>query len=182
MINIVDNSNKKDFSIMSTEELVEFLNTKGLTIEVEGDNLYRSLKVSGEGKDDVEAFEAMSWLLKKCNSNYFDFMKKLRGEQKKEEEKKTPTSVTGPIPARYHSSCVHAYHSTHTFKFGGGFEVPYNINRGEAYNDDGTILAYIDPAGYKNKSHIVPPLRSMTKAALKAKLIANGNHDAALHL
>ena len=181
MINIIDNSNKKNFSVMTTEELVEFLNTKDLTIEVEGDNLYRSLKVGGEGKDDAEVFEAMSWLIKKCGNNYFEFMKKLRGG--KEEEKKSLVSAPTPIPARYHaSSCIHAYHSTHTFKFGGGFEVPYNINRGEAYNDDGTILAYIDPSGYKNKSHIVPPLRSMTKAALKAKLITDGNHDAALHL
>lgn len=180
MISIIDNSNKKNFSVMTTEELVAFLNTKNLTIEVEGDSLYRSMKVNGEGKDDIEAFEAMSWLLKKCNNNYFEFMKKLRGQ--KEEEKKIPVSTSAPIPARYHSSCVHAYHSTNVFTFGGGYEVPYNIDKGEAYDDHGNIIASVNVNNYRNKGYAVPALHSKAKAALRKKLIADGNHDAALHL
>lgn len=177
MIKIIDNSNKKDFSAMSTEELVAFLNTKDLTIEVEGDNLYRSLKVSGEGKDDAEVFEAMSWLIKKCDNNYFEFMKKLKGE------KDNPISATKPIPAKTHaSSCVHAYHSTNVFTFGGGYEVPYNIDKGEAYDDHGNIIASVNINDYRNKGYAVPALHSKAKAALRKKLIANGNHDAALHL
>lgn len=176
MINIIDNSNKRDFSVMSTEELVAFLNTKDLTIEVEGNKLYRSLKVSGEGKDDAEVFEAMSWLIKKCDDNYFEFMKKLRGEQKKEEPSVIPPKSIGS------GSCVHAYHSTNVFTFGGGFEVPYNIDKGEAYDDCGNIIASINVNGYRNKGYAVPALHSKAKAALRKKLIANGNHDAALHL
>lgn len=181
MINIIDNSNKKNFAIMSTEELVKFLNTKEITIEIEGEGCYRSMKVSGEDKDDAEVFEAMSWLIGKCNNNYFEFMKKLKGER--EEEKKTPTLVSEPVSTKtLVPNCVHAYHSTNVFTFGGGYEVPYNIDKGEAYDDHGNIIASVNVNNYRNKGYAVPALHSKVKAALKKKLIADGNHDAALHL
>ena len=176
MINIIDNSNKKNFSVMTTEELVAFLNTKDLTIEVDGDDLYRSLKISGEGKNDEEAFEAMSWLIKRCGNNYYKLMEALKRETKKEE---TPAIPHKPIGT---GSCVHAYHSTNVFTFGGGYEVPYNIDKGEAYDDHGNIIASVNVNNYRNKGYAVPALHSKAKAALRKKLIANGNHDAALHL
>ena len=176
MINIIDNSNKKNFSVMTTEALVAFLNTKDLTIEVDGDDLYRSLKISGEGKNDEEAFEAMSWLIKRCGNNYYKLMEALKGEKKKEETPAIPPKSIGT------GSCVHAYHSTNVFTFGGGYEVPYNIDKGEAYDDHGNIIASVNVNDYRNKGYAVPALHSKTKAALRKKLIANGNHDAALHL
>ena len=176
MINIIDNSNKKNFSVMTTEELVAFLNTKDLTIEVDGDDLYRSLKISGEGKNDEEAFEAMSWLIKRCGSSYYKVMEALKGETKEEETPAIPPKSIGT------SSCVHAYHSTNVFTFGGGYEVPYNIDKGEAYDDHGNIIASVNVNDYRNKGYAVPALHSKAKAALRKKLIANGNHDAALHL
>ena len=176
MINIIDNSNKKNFSVMTTEELVAFLNTKDLTIEVDGDDLYRSLKISGEGKNDEEAFEAMSWLIKRCGNNYYKLMEALKGETKKAE---TPAILPKSIGT---GSCVHAYHSTNVFTFGGGYEVPYNIDKGEAYDDHGNIIASVNVNDYRNKGYAVPALHSKAKAALRKKLIANGNHDAALHL
>ena len=176
MINIIDNSNKKNFSVMTTEELVAFLNTKDLTIEVDGDDFYRSLKISGEGKNDEEAFEAMSWLIKRCGNNYYKLMEALNGETKKEETPATPPKSIGT------SSCVHAYHSTNVFTFGGGYEVPYNIDNGEPYHDHGNIIASVNVNDYRNKGYAVPALHSKAKAALRKKLIANGNHDAALHL
>lgn len=176
MINIIDNSNKKNFSVMTTEELVAFLNTKDLTIEVDGDDFYRSLKISGEGKNDEEAFEAMSWLIKRCGNNYHKLMGALKGETKKEETPAIPPKSIGT------GSCVHAYHSTNVFTFGGGYEVPYNIDKGEAYDDHGNIIASVNVNDYRNKGYAVPALHSKAKAALRKKLIANGNHDAALHL
>ena len=176
MINIIDNSNKKNFSVMTTEELVVFLNTKDLTIEVDGDDLYRSLKISGEGKNDEEAFEAMSWLIKRCGNSYYKLMEVLKGETKKEETPAIPPKFIGT------GSCVHAYHSTNVFTFGGGYEVPYNIDKGEAYDDHGNIIASVNVNNYRNKGYAVPALHSKAKAALRKKLIANGNHDAALHL
>lgn len=176
MINIIDNSNKKNFSMMTIEELVKFLNTKDLTIEVDGDNLYRSLKISGEGKNDEEAFEAMSWLIKRCGNSYYKLMEALKGETKKEETPAIPPKSIGT------GSCVHAYHSTNVFTFGGGYEVPYNIDKGEAYDDHGNIIASVNVNDYRNKGCAVPALHSKAKAALRKKLIANGNHDAALHL
>ena len=176
MINIIDNSNKKNFSVMTTEELVAFLNTKDLTIEVDGDDLYRSLKISGEGKNDEEAFEAMSWLIKRCGSSYYKLMEALKGETKKKETPAIPPKSIGT------GSCVHAYHSTNVFTFGGGYEVPYNIDKGEAYDDHGNIIASVNVNDYRNKGYAVPALHSKAKAALRKKLIANGNHDAALHL
>lgn len=176
MINIIDNSNKKNFSVMTTEELVAFLNTKDLTIEVDGDDFYRSLKISGEGKNDEEAFEAMSWLIKRCGNNYYKLMEALNGETKKEETSATPPKSIGT------GSCVHAYQSTNVFTFGGGYEVPYNIDKGEAYDDHGNIIASVNVNDYRNKGYAVPALHSKAKAALRKKLIANGNHDAALHL
>lgn len=176
MINIIDNSNKKNFSVMTTEELVAFLNTKDLTIEVDGDDLYRSLKISGEGKNDEEAFEAMSWLIKRCGNSYYKLMEVLKGETKKEETPAIPLKSIGT------GSCVHAYHSTNVFTFGGGYEVPYNIDKGEAYDDHGNIIASVNVNDYRNKGYAVPALHSKAKAALRKKLIANGNHDAALHL
>ena len=176
MINIIDNSNKKNFSVMTTEELVVFLNTKDLTIEVDGDDLYRSLKISGEGKNDEEAFEAMSWLIKRCGNSYYKLMEVLKGETKKEETPAIPLKSIGT------GSCVHAYHSTNVFTFGGGYEVPYNIDKGEAYDDHGNIIASVNVNNYRNKGYAVPALHSKAKAALRKKLIANGNHDAALHL
>ena len=176
MINIIDNSNKKNFSVMTTEELVAFLNTKDLTIEVDGDDLYRSLKISGEGKNDEEAFEAMSWLIKRCGSSYYKVMEALKGETKEEETPAIPPKSIGT------GSCVHAYHSTNVFTFGGGYEVPYNIDKGEAYDDHGNIIASVNVNDYRNKGYAVPALHSKAKAALRKKLIANGNHDAALHL
>lgn len=176
MINIIDNSNKKNFSVMTTEELVAFLNTKDLTIEVDGDDLYRSLKISGEGKNDEEAFEAMSWLIKRCGNNYYKLIEALKGETKKAG---TPTI---PLKSIGTGSCVHAYHSTNVFTFGGGYEVPYNIDKGEAYDDHGNIIASVNVNDYRNKGYAVPALHSKAKAALRKKLIANGNHDAALHL
>lgn len=176
MINIIDNSNKKNFSVMTTEELVAFLNTKDLTIEVDGDDLYRSLKISGEGKNDEEAFEAMSWLIKRCGNSYYKLMEVLKGETKKEETPAIPPKSIGT------GSCVHAYHSTNVFTFGGGYEVPYNIDKGEAYDDHGNIIASVNVNDYRNKGYAVPALHSKAKAALRKKLIANGNHDAALHL
>lgn len=176
MINIIDNSNKKNFSVMTTEELVAFLNTKDLTIEVDGDDLYRSLKISGEGKNDEEAFEAMSWLIKRCGNSYYKLMEALKGETKKAETPAIPPKSIGT------GSCVHAYHSTNVFTFGGGYEVPYNIDKGEAYDDHGNIIASVNVNDYRNKGYAVPALHSKAKAALRKKLIANGNHDAALHL
>ena len=176
MINIIDNSNKKNFGMMTIEELVKFLNAKNLTIEVDGDDLYRSLKISGEGKNDEEAFEAMSWLIKRCGNSYYKLMEVLKGETKKEE---TPAIPHKPIGT---GSCVHAYHSTNVFTFGGGYEVPYNIDKGEAYDDHGNIIASVNVNNYRNKGYAVPALHSKAKAALRKKLIANGNHDAALHL
>lgn len=176
MINIIDNSNKKNFGVMTTEELVAFLNTKDLTIEVDGDDLYRSLKISGEGKNDEEAFEAMSWLIKRCGNSYYKLMEVLKGETKKEETPAIPPKSIGT------GSCVHAYHSTNVFTFGGGYEVPYNIDKGEAYDDHGNIIASVNVNDYRNKGYAVPALHSKAKAALRKKLIANGNHDAALHL
>ena len=176
MINIIDNSNKKNFSVMTTEELVAFLNTKDLTIEVDGDDFYRSLKISGEGKNDEEAFEAMSWLIKRCGNNYYKLMEALKGETKKEETPAIPPKSIGT------GSCVHAYHSTNVFTFRGGYEVPYNIDKGEAYDDHGNIIASVNVNDYRNKGYAVPALHSKAKAALRKKLIANGNHDAALHL
>lgn len=176
MINIIDNSNKKNFSMMTIEELVKFLNTKDLTIEVDGDDLYRSLKISGEGKNDEEAFEAMSWLIKRCGNSYYKLMEVLKGETKKEETPAIPPKSIGT------GSCVHAYHSTNVFTFGGGYEVPYNIDKGEAYDDHGNIIASVNVNDYRNKGYAVPALHSKAKAALRKKLIANGNHDAALHL
>ena len=176
MINIIDNSNKKNFSVMTTKELVAFLNTKDLTIEVDGDDFYRSLKISGEGKNDEEAFEAMSWLIKRCGNNYYKLMEALKGETKKEETLAIPPKSIGT------GSCVHAYHSTNVFTFGGGYEVPYNIDKGEAYDDHGNIIASVNVNDYRNKGYAVPALHSKAKAALRKKLIANGNHDAALHL
>ena len=176
MINIIDNSNKKNFSVMTTEELVAFLNTKDLTIEVDGDDLYRSLKISGEGKNDEEAFEAMSWLIKRCGNNYYKLMEALKGETKKAGTPAIPPKSIGT------GSCVHAYHSTNVFTFGGGYEVPYNIDKGEAYDDHGNIIASVNVNNYRNKGYAVPALHSKAKAALRKKLIANGNHDAALHL
>ena len=176
MINIIDNSNKKNFGMMSIEELVAFLDTKDLTIEVDGDDLYRSLKISGEGKNDEEAFEAMSWLIKRCGNNYYKLMEALKGETKKEETPATPPKSIGT------SRGVHAYHSTNVFTFGGGYEVPYNIDKGEAYDDHGNIIASVNVNDYRNKGYAVPALHSKAKAALRKKLIANGNHDAALHL
>lgn len=176
MINIIDNTNKKNFGMMSIEELVKFLDTKNLTIEVDGDDLYRSLKISGEGKNDEEAFEAMSWLIKRCGNSYYKLMEVLKGETKKEE---TPAILHKSIGT---GSCVHAYHSTNVFTFGGGYEVPYNIDKGEAYDDHGNIIASVNVNDYRNKGYAVPALHSKAKAALRKKLIANGNHDAALHL
>lgn len=176
MINIIDNSNKKNFSVMTTEELVAFLNTKDLTIEVDGDDFYRSLKISGEGKNDEEAFEAMSWLIKRCGNNYYKLMEALNGETKKAGTPAIPPKSIGT------GSCVHAYHSTNVFTFGGGYEVPYNIDKGEAYDDHGNIIASVNVNDYRNKGYAVPALHSKAKAALRKKLIANGNHDAALHL
>lgn len=176
MINIIDNSNKKNFSVMTTKELVAFLNTKDLTIEVDGNDLYRSLKISGEGKNDEEAFEAMSWLIKRCGNNYYKLMEALKGETKKEETLAIPPKSIGT------GSCVHAYHSSNVFTFGGGYEVPYNIDKGEAYDDHGNIIASVNVNNYRNKGYAVPALHSKAKAALRKKLIANGNHDAALHL
>lgn len=176
MINIIDNSNKKNFGVMTTEELVAFLNTKDLTIEVDGDDLYRSLKISGEGKNDEEAFEAMSWLIKRCGNSYYKLMEVLKGETKKEETPAIPPKSIGT------GSCVHAYHSTNVFTFGGGYEVPYNIDKGEAYDDHGNIIASVNVNDYRNRGYAVPALHSKAKAALRKKLIANGNHDAALHL
>lgn len=176
MINIIDNSNKKNFSVMTTDELVAFLNTKDLTIEVDGDDLYRSLKISGEGKSDEEAFEAMSWLIKRCGNSYYKLMEALKGETKKKETPAIPPKSIGT------GSCVHAYHSTNVFTFGGGYEVPYNIDKGEAYDDHGNIIASVNVNDYRNKGYAVPALHSKAKAALRKKLIANGNHDAALHL
>lgn len=176
MINIIDNSNKKNFGMMTIEELVKFLNTKDLTIEVDGDDLYRSLKISGEGKNDEEAFEAMSWLIKRCGDSYYKLMEVLKGETKKEETPAIPPKSIGT------GSCVHAYHSTNVFTFGGGYEVPYNIDKGEAYDDHGNIIASVNVNDYRNKGYAVPALHSKAKAALRKKLIANGNHDAALHL
>ena len=176
MINIIDNSNKKNFSVMTTEELVAFLNTKDLTIEVDGDDFYRSLKISGEGKNDEEAFEGMSWLIKRCGNNYYKLMEALKGEKKKAETPAIPPKSIGT------GSCVHAYHSTNVFTFGGGYEVPYNIDKGEAYDDHGNIIASVNVNDYRNKGYAVPALHSKAKAALRKKLIANGNHDAALHL
>lgn len=176
MINIIDNSNKKNFGMMTIEELVKFLNTKDLTIEVDGDDLYRSLKISGEGKNDEEAFEAMSWLIKRCGNSYYKLMEVLKGETKKEETPAIPPKSIGT------GSCVHAYHSTNVFTFGGGYEVPYNIDKGEAYDDHGNIIASVNVNDYRNKGYAVPALHSKAKAALRKKLIANGNHDAALHL
>ena len=95
MINIIDNSNKKNFGMMTIEELVKFLNAKNLTIEVDGDDLYRSLKISGEGKNDEEAFEAMSWLIKRCGNNYYKLMEALKGETKKEETPAIPPKSIG---------------------------------------------------------------------------------------
>ena len=176
MINIIDNSNKKNFSVMTTEELVAFLNTKDLTIEVDGDDFYRSLKISGEGKNDEEAFEAMSWLIKRCGNNYYKLMEALKGKTKKAETPAIPPKSIGT------GSCVHAYHSTNVFTFGGGYEVPYNIDKGEAYDDHGNIIASVNVNDYRNKGYAVPALHSKAKAALRKKLITNGNHDAALHL
>ena len=176
MINIIDNSNKQNFSLMTMEELVAFLDTKDLTIEVDGDDLYRSLKISGEGKNDEEAFEAMSWLIKRRGNSYYKLMEALKGETKKEETPAIPPKSIGT------SSCVHAYHSTNVFTFGGGYEVPYNIDKGEAYDDHGNIIASVNVNDYRNKGYAVPALHSKAKAALRKKLIANGNHDAALHL
>ena len=176
MINIIDNSNKKNFSVMTTEELVAFLNTKDLTIEVDGDDLYRSLKISGEGKNDEEAFEAMSWLIKRCGNSYYKLMEVLKGETKKAGTPAIPPKSIGT------GSCVHAYYSTNVFTFGGGYEVPYNIDKGEAYDDHGNIIASVNVNDYRNKGYAVPALHSKAKAALRKKLIANGNHDAALHL
>ena len=176
MINIIDNSNKKNFSVMTTDELVAFLNTKDLTIEVDGDDLYRSLKISGEGKSDEEAFEAMSWLIKRCGNSYYKLMEALKGETKKKETPAIPPKSIGT------GSCVHAYHSTNVFTFGGGYEVPYNIDKGEAYDDHGNIIASVNVNNYRNKGYAVPALHSKAKTALRKKLIANGNHDAALHL
>ena len=176
MINIIDNSNKKNFSVMTTEELVAFLNTKDLTIEVDGDDLYRSLKISGEGKNDEEAFEAMSWLIKRCGNSYYKLMEVLKGETKKTGTPAIPPKSIGT------GSCVHAYHSTNVFTFGGGYEVPYNIDKGEAYDDHGNIIASVNVNNYRNKGYAIPALHSKAKAALRKKLIANGNHDAALHL
>ena len=176
MINIIDNSNKKNFSVMTMEELVAVLDTKDLTIEVDGDDFYRSLKISGEGKNDEEAFEAMSWLIKRCGNNYYKLMEALKGETKKEETPAIPHKSIGT------GSCVHAYHSTNVFIFGGGYEVPYNIDKGEAYDDHGNIIASVNVNDYRNKGYAVPALHSKAKAALRKKLIANGNHDAALHL
>lgn len=176
MINIIDNSNKKNFGVMTTEELVAFLNTKDLTIEVDGDDLYRSLKINGEGKNDEEAFEAMSWLIKRCGNSYYKLMEVLKGETKKEETPAIPPKSIGT------GSCVHAYHSTNVFTFGGGYEVPYNIDKGEAYDDHGNIIASVNVNDYRNRGYAVPALHSKAKAALRKKLIANGNHDAALHL
>ena len=176
MINIIDNSNKKNFSVMTTEELVAFLNTKDLTIEVDGDDFYRSLKISGEGKNDEEAFEAMSWLIKRCGNNYYKLMEALKGETKRAETPAIPPKSIGT------GSCVHAYHSTNVFTFGGRYEVPYNIDKGEAYDDHGNIIASVNVNDYRNKGYAVPALHSKAKAALRKKLIANGNHDAALHL
>ena len=176
MINIIDNSNKKNFSVMTTKELVAFLNTKDLTIEVDGDDFYRSLKISGEGKNDEEAFEAMSWLIKRCGNNYYKLMEALKGETKKAETPVIPPKSIGT------SRGVHAYHSTNVFTFGGGYEVPYNIDKGEAYDDHGNIIASVNVNDYRNKGYAVPALHSKAKAALRKKLIANGNHDAALHL
>ena len=176
MINIIDNSNKKNFGMMTIEELVKFLNAKNLTIEVDGDDLYRSLKISGEGKNDEEAFEAMSWLIKRCGSSYYKLMEALKGETKKKETPAIPPKSIGT------SSCVHAYYSTNVFTFGGGYEVPYNIDKGEAYDDHGNIIASVNVNDYRNKGYAVPALHSKAKAALRKKLIANGNHDAALHL
>ena len=176
MIDIINNCKKKNFSVMTTEELVAFLNTKDLTIEVDGDDFYRSLKISGEGKNDEEAFEAMSWLIKRCGNNYYKLMEALKGETKKEETPAIPHKSIGT------GSCVHAYHSTNVFTFGGGYEVPYNIDKGEAYDDHGNIIASVNVNDYRNKGYAVPALHSKAKAALRKKLIANGNHDAALHL
>ena len=176
MINIIDNSNKKNFGMMTIEELVKFLNTKDLTIEVDGDDLYRSLKISGEGKNDEEAFEAMSWLIKRCGNSYYKLMEAIKGGTKKEETPAIPPKSIGT------GSCVHAYHSTNVFTFGGGYEVPYNIDKGEAYDDHGNIIASVNVNDYRNKGYAVPALHSKAKAALRKKLIANGNHDAALHL
>ena len=176
MINIIDNSNKKNFGMMTIEELVKFLNTKNLIIEVDGDDLYRSLKISGEGKNDEEAFEAMSWLIKRCGNSYYKLMEVLKGETKQEETPAIPPKSIGT------GSCVHAYHSTNVFTFGGGYEVPYNIDKGEAYDDHGNIIASVNVNDYRNKGYAVPALHSKAKAALRKKLIANGNHDAALHL
>ena len=176
MINIIDNSNKKNFSVMTMEELVAFLDTKDLTIEVDGDDLYRSLKISGEGKNDEEAFEAMSWLIKRCGNSYYKLMEALKGETKKEETPAIPHKSIGT------GSCVHAYHSTNVFTFGGGYEVPYNIDKGEAYDDHGNIIASVNVNDYRKKGYAVPALHSKAKAAIRKKLIANGNHDAALHL
>ena len=176
MINIIDNSNKKNFGMMTIEELVKFLNTKNLIIEVDGDDIYRSLKISGEGKNDEEAFEAMSWLIKRCGNSYYKLMEVLKGETKQEETPAIPPKSFGT------TSCVHAYHSTNVFTFGGGYEVPYNIDKGEAYDDHGNIIASVNVNDYRNKGYAVPALHSKAKAALRKKLIANGNHDAALHL
>ena len=56
------------------------------------------------------------------------------------------------------------------------------IDKGEAYDDHGNIIASVNVNNYRNKGYAVPALHSKAKAALRKKLIANGNHDAALHL
>ena len=118
----------------------------------------------------------MSWLIKKCGSSYYKLMEALKGETKKAETPAIPPKSIGT------GSCVHAYHSTNVFTFGGGYEVPYNIDKGEAYDDHGNIIASVNVNDYRNKGYAVPALHSKAKAALRKKLIANGNHDAALHL
>ena len=123
-----------------------------------------------------EAFEAMSWLIKRCGGSYYKLMEVSREKQRR---KKTPAIPSKSIGT---SRCVHAYHSTNVFTFGGGYEVPYNIDKGEAYDDHGNIIASVNVNDYRNKGYAVPALHSKAKAALRKKLIANGNHDAALHL
>ena len=118
----------------------------------------------------------MSWLIKRCGNSYYKLMEALKGETKKEETPAIPHKSIGT------GSCVHAYHSTNVFTFGGGYEVPYNIDKGEAYDDHGNIIASVNVNDYRNKGYAVPALHSKAKAALRKKLIANGNHDAALHL
>lgn len=166
---------------MSVFELRKALFDLDMDVDIFGEGIQKTVIVRGGETETKNKAELLyGELMFRARGDNYLFFKWITEPPKEEDEKVTPV-VTHPIPDTK-PQCVHTYHSTNKFIFGGGFEVPYNINKGEAYDDHGNIIASIKVDSYRNRGYAVPALYSKAKAALRKKLIANGNHDAALHL